>query len=157
MRLSPFRRLIPVAALCLLLSACGSSGPKPFDPASAAQTLQDSGAFSEPLEPIDQDLACGTLYDIDAETVTGCAVYTTPTAGAEEIAVFALTDETAADAAMEALRQRLTDQTDALKSYQPDEVSKLDNAILEQRGASVLLAVAANADAARSAVDALGK
>lgn len=157
MSLSAFRRLIPLGALCLLLSACGSSEPAPFDPAAAAQALQDSGAFSEPLEPIDQDLACGTLYDIDGETVTDCAVYTTPTAGAEELAVFTLTDETAASAALDALRQRVEEQSDVLRSYQPDEVGKLDNAILEQRGASVLLAVAADADAARSAVDALGK
>ena len=47
------------------------------------------------------------------------------------------------------------EQKEALASYQPDEVSKLDAAVLEQRGSSVLLAVANDADAARKAVDAL--
>ena len=87
--------------------------------------------------------------------MTGCAVYTTPTAGAEEIAVFTLVDEDAAKSALDALTQRVADQKEALENYQPDEVSKLDNAILEQRGNSVLLAVAADADAAQKALDAL--
>lgn len=42
-----------------------------------------------------------------------------------------------------------------LESYQPDEVSKLDSAIVEQRGNSVLLAVAADAEKARAALDGL--
>ncbi|MBU5435163.1 DUF4358 domain-containing protein [Pseudoflavonifractor sp. MSJ-37] len=155
---SILRRSLPLlAVLCLTLTACGGSGSgaAPFDPASAAQALQDSGAFSEPLEQMDKDLACGTLYDISADDVADCAVYTTPTAGAEEIAVFAMTSEDAAKSALSALEQRVVDQKEALASYQPDEVSKLDAAVLEQRGSSVLLAVANDADAARKAVDAL--
>ena len=155
MRPSLFRRLLPLAALCLLLSACGGKASAPFEPAATAQALQDSGAFSEPLESMSQDLACGPLYDIDSADVTGCAVYTTPTAGAEEIAVFTLADEDAAKSALDALTQRVADQREALENYQPDEVSKLDNAILEQRGNSVLLVVAADADAAQKALDTL--
>ena len=49
----------------------------------------------------------------------------------------------------------LVENVAVLESYQPDEVSKLDSAIVEQRGNSVLLAVAADADAAQKALDAL--
>lgn len=97
------------------------------------------------------------LYGLDADTVTGSAVYTSLSAGAEEIAVLTLKDKAGADAALAALKARVEDQTEALRDYQPAEVSKLENAIVEQRGNSVLLAVAADHDAAQAAVDALGK
>ena len=96
-----------------------------------------------------------TLYGVDAADITDCAVYTSLSAGAEEIAVLVMADETSATAAMEGLEARVADQKAALESYQPDEVAKLDSAIIEQRGSSVLLAVAADAEAAQAAIDSL--
>ena len=147
-------RLMPAALLCLALTACGGGGAvgqTPYDPETAAQALLDSGAFSDALDTVDQDTAAA-LYGIDADTITGSAVYTSLSAGAEEIAVLVLTDEDAAAAALDA---RVADQKAVLESYQPDEVSKLDSAIVEQRGNSVLLAVAADAEKARAALDGL--
>ena len=141
-------RLMPAALLCLALTACGGGGAvgqTPYDPETAAQALLDSGAFSDALDTVDQDTAAA-LYGIDADTITGSAVYTSLSAGAEEIAVLVLTDE---------LEARVADQKAVLESYQPDEVSKLDSAIVEQRGNSVLLAVAADAEKARAALDGL--
>ena len=144
------RLLLPTLLLGMLLTACGGgNAAKAYDPAATAQALLDSAAFSEPLEEMSLDLVCGPLYDIDAANVTGSAVYTSLTAGAEEIAVLTLKDEDAAKAALEALKTRVSDQTEALKDYQPDEVAKLDKAIVEQRGTSVLLVVAADAGAAQ--------
>ena len=148
-------RLMPAALLCLALTACGGGGAvgqTPYDPETAAQALLDSGAFSDALDTVDQDTA---LYGIDADTITGSAVYTSLSAGAEEIAVLVLTDEDAAAAALDGLEARVADQKAVLESYQPDEVSKLDSAIVEQRGNSVLLAVAADAEKARAALDGL--
>lgn len=153
-------RLIPAAlTLCLTLTACGgdngdSQAAGAFDPAAAAQALMDSGAFTETLEAVDADVAAA-LYGVDAADITDCAVYTSLSAGAEEIAVLVMANETSATAALEGLEKRVADQKAALESYQPDEVAKLDNAILEQRGSSVLLAVCADADAARAAIDGL--
>ena len=150
-------RLIPAAlTLCLTLAACGGGGTAetPFEPATAAQALLDSGAFTDTLEAVDAEVAA-TLYGVDAADITDCAVYTSLSAGAEEIAVLVMADETSATAAMDGLEKRVADQKAALESYQPDEVAKLDSAILEQRGSSVLLAVCADADAARAAIDGL--
>ena len=146
-------RLMPAALLCLALTACGGGGAvgqTPYDPDTAAQALLDSDA----LDTVDQDTAAA-LYGIDADTITGSAVYTSLSAGAEEIAVLVLTDEDAAAAALDGLEARVADQKAVLESYQPDEVSKLDSAIVEQRGNSVLLAVAADAEKARAALDGL--
>ena len=150
-------RLIPAAlTLCLTLAACGGGGDtaqEAFDPAATAQALLDSGAFEDTLDTVTADVAA-TLYGVDAADITDCAVYTSLSAGAEEIAVLVMADADAAAAALEGLEARVADQKAALESYQPDEVAKLDSAI-EQRGSSVLLAVAADAEAAQAAIDGL--
>ena len=92
------------------------------------------------------------LYGIDESTVTGSAVYGSTGATAEEVAVFTLTDETAAQAAKTALETRVADQKTARESYLPAEIVKLDAAIIEQRGSSVLMVVAADAEAAQNAL-----
>ena len=151
-----FLRLIPAAlTLCLTLAACGGQeAAAEFDPETTAQALLDSGAFSDALDTVDASVAAA-LYGVDEADITGSAVYTSLSAGAEEIAVLVLADAAAASAAMDGLEKRVADQKAALESYQPDEVAKLDSAILEQRGSSVLLAVCADADAARAAIDGL--
>ena len=144
--------LVPLT-LALLLCACGggSGGAEPFDPAGAADALLDSQAFSEPLESIDQDIAC-MLYGIDESTVTGSAVYGSTGATAEEIAVFTFTDDAGAAAGKTALETRVADQKSVLESYQPAEIVKLDAARVEQRGNSVILVVANDSEAAAAAV-----
>jgi len=129
------------AALCLSLAACGG-GKAGFSP-DDAQTLLSSSAFSETLESIDQSTAC-LLYGIDEDTVTGSAVYGSTGATAEELAIFTLKDEESAKAAATALGYRVEDRADELADYLPNELPKLDKAVIETRGSSVLLVVAAD-------------
>lgn len=152
-------RLVPAAlVLCLTLTACGSkdSGSAGYDPAATAQALLDSGAFTDTLETTEKDTVAA-LYGVEADAITDYACYTSLSAGAEEIAVLTMADADSAKAAMEGLEARVADQKAALESYQPDEVSKLDNAILTQSGNTVVLVVAADADKAQSALDGLSK
>ena len=146
-----------VLALCLTLSACGGGNEEAvaFDPAVTAQSLLDSGAFSDALEEVDTSVAA-TLYGVDEADIADGVVYMSLSAGAEEIAVLVLSDADAAAAAMEGLEAHVADQRAALESYQPDEVSKLDGAILQQKGNSVLLAVCADPAAAKAVLAELG-
>ena len=139
--------LCPLLSLTLLLSlaACGGKPeeePAPFSPTDAAALLS-SGAFSETLEAIDADVACA-LYGIDETTLTDAAVYGSTGTTAEELAILTLTDEEAAQAALTALGYRVEDRTAAMENYLPNEVPKLQNAVLEQRGNTVLLVVASD-------------
>ena len=147
------RKLLPPMILLLLLCACGGDGggkTAEFDPAATANALLASEAFSESLVSIDQDIAC-MLYGIDEDTVTGSAVYGSTGATAEEIAVFAFADADGAAAGKAALETRISEQKIALESYQPAELVKLDAALIEQRGNSVLMVVAADQEAAKAA------
>ena len=152
-------RMIPaVLVLCLALTACGSkdSGSAGYDPAATAQALLDSGAFTDTLETTDKDTVA-ILYGVEADSIVDCACYTSLSAGAEEIAVLTMADADSAKAAMDGLKARVADQKAVLESYQPDEVSKLDNAIFTQSGNTVVLVVAADAEKAQSTLDGLSK
>lgn len=130
------------ALMLTLLCACGSRTAQPFD-ASLVNTLLESDVFSEPLEPLDKDIAC-LLYQLDGEQTNLTDLRAQRSAGAtyEEVALF--TFETDADAAAAAahmegyLAARLAD----CKSYMPDQVPKLEHAVLTQRANTVLLVVA---------------
>lgn len=140
------KKYLPViisSTLCLLLTACGGQEATPFDPAADAQTLLSSGAFSETLTEIDSATACG-LYGIEASTISSCAVYGSTGTTAEELAIFLCTDEDAAATAAQQLNYRVEDRKEELANYLPDELPKLDDAIVETRGTSVLLVVAAD-------------
>lgn len=149
------KQILPLAvALCLLLTACGSGVPAPFDPAATATALKESEAFSQVLEEIDADIAA-TYFGLDETAVQSITAFGSLSAGAEQIAVLTLADEKSATTAKELLQRYLEDQKSALNDYQPEEVSKLDAALLEQRGSSVALVVAADADKAQAVLDGL--
>lgn len=132
------------AALCLSLAACGGDKPAPvFEPeADAKALLAAEGVFSGTLTAIEQDVACA-LYGIDESTVTESAIYGS-TVSAEELAIFTFSDETAAQTAGELLGYRVEDRQEELENYLPEELPKLDKAVVEVRGASALLVIAAD-------------
>ena len=132
--------------LCLSLAACGGGKESsPFDPAADAQTLLAvDGAFTADLTAVEEATACA-LYGIDPNTVTGCAVYMGNTGvSLEELAIFTFSDETAAQTAGELLGYRVEDRKDELKTYLPDELPKLDKAVVQVRSNSALLVIAAD-------------
>lgn len=139
--------------LLLALSACGEKAPAAFDPAADVNALLDTpGVFGEALESVDQSTACA-LYGIDESTVTGSAVYMANATSAEEVAVFTLSGEDATQAAAKQLGYRVEDRIEELTTYLPNEVPKLEKAIVETRGNSVLLLICSDYDAAQKVLE----
>ncbi len=152
------KKLLPLAlALCLLLAACGKGGKgTAYDPDSATKALVDSGAFSLPLEEVDAAL----LYDfegygMDPGKLTSAKTYTA-SGYAEQVSVTVWKTEADAKAAATAFGEYLQDLKDTNQNYAPAEVGKLENAIVNQQGTSVLLIVPDDAEAAKQAVERLG-
>ncbi len=139
-----FPSVIISALLVLSLAACGGGQGevKPFDPDADAKTLLEAqGVFSASMTAIDTEVACA-LYGIDETTVTGCAAYGATATSAEELAIFTFDSEDSAQAALKQLGYRIEDRTEELRDYLPDELPKLEGAVTQQRGASVLLLIA---------------
>ena len=158
MKHSLSKLMILAAALCLLLGACSSpaeSGTTALDPETATQAVLDSGAFSVELTELDAALLYDfSGYGLDSSTLTASKAYSA-SGFAEQVSVTVWKDEAAAQAAVDMFKTYLEDMAATYKDYAPAEVPKLENAVLEQRGSSVLLAVANDAGAAKTAVDGL--
>lgn len=141
-----------VLALC---AGCGAKEPEKeptFPAAETVRALLDSGAFSEELEELDPML----LFPLagGAELYEGSVLYYSTGATSETAAVIAVGDAKQVDGTEAALRTWLDGQIEAERDYRPAEAAKLENAILEARGNSVLLVVAADYEKASAAIPA---
>ena len=139
------RTRVCLLALCAaLLTGCGgpTEGAKAYDPAAAAQALLDAKVFDQELEVLDADLA-GSYLGLSSEP--------------EEAVVYTSLAEAAA-AALEAVQAHVSDrrESEAETQYKPEDLPKLEKALTEQAGNTVLLVVCADYDAAQKALDALG-
>ncbi len=137
-------------ALCLALTGCAGEA-EPFDPASTAQAINASGAFSEELEEMDLGVYarwCG----LDEATLTDGEVWASSGESAQELAVLVFTDEAAAQEGEQALRGHLDAQYDVNKDYRPKDRPRLEKAVLERRENTVLLLVADDYAAAQKAI-----
>lgn len=144
---------VGAAALALLLAvslaACGEKAAKEFDAAATPKALVDAGVFSEELEALEEDVLL-RLYELDESKVTACTGFASTGLTAEEVAVFEMVDETAAKEAEELLQAHLDYQVESNEEYRPQEMPKLEKAVVERRGNTLLFLVAADYAAAQT-------
>ena len=148
--------ILMTVVLLLVGTACEKEPEKePSFPATmTTQTLLDSGAFSEPLEELDLDIAVMMFWlNGDVAEYEGSKIYYSTGATSEIAAVISVRDEGKVPEVEQALKAWVNSQIEAEKDYRPAEVPKLENAIVEARGFTVLLAVAADWDKATEAIE----
>lgn len=140
------KRLILLLTALMMLTACSPNRTKtPFSP-TLPQQLLETDAFSEPLEPLESDLVW-MLYGLedaglDRERLISAGAARSTGATCEEVALLSFTDEAIVQDAVNILARYLSAQIEINKDYRPAELPKLKQAILEQRGTTVLLLVA---------------
>lgn len=137
-------------ALCLVLplAACGQEGELELNIDELGEELYSVGTFGEELYALDESVAQG-LYGTDADT--RCWVRAGTGATAEELAVFETKDADAAAALVQKLEARNADRIESYSSYIPEEVPKLENAVILSGGRYVVLCVAEGSSAVREA------
>lgn len=148
------RLLCFLGAALLLLAGCssGKGEATEYVPADTAQALLDSGAFDQQLAALDPDMAAAYLgLAADPEEA---AVYTSLEGGYEELAVLKLSDGDAAKAALDALTAHVAAQaaTEADVQYKPEDLPKLEKAMVRKVGNTVLLVVAADYEKVEAAL-----
>ena len=143
-----------VLALLLGLSACAKGGDNDAPPLYGTYheaALVEAGAFSEELEEQDGDTAFMLYkladYDLEREDLKDCAVQRSAGATCEEAAVLVFTSADKAKTAKGALEDYVQGQIEANTDYRPAEIPKLEEALVDVRGETLLLAVANDRDA----------
>ena len=144
--------LLMAFVLFVVAAGCGAPEPEvkePFDPA-IAQSLIDAGVFSAEMMEFDHNL----LFQLpeDAAGYQGSVVYFNVYGISEVVAVMCAADEESAAAVEQALSSWVETNKVGESNYRPAEAEKLENAILETRGNTVLLVVAADAAKAKSVI-----
>lgn len=137
-----------------LLAGCAQEKPVTLDVPAAADTLFGALTFQDTLAQADESRV-EMLYGIDPADLTAQKVYVSTGATAEEIAVFEAKDADAVARVKTAAEQRIADQKESYQDYNPQELTKLGDPVIETRGNYVILAVCDDAQAARDAVKGL--
>lgn len=144
-----------LALCCLALCACTSApkekAPIPEPEALAAELLA-SGAFTEELALAENEVGC-FLYALEIGDAPNMRYYFSSGAVSEEIAILPCVDEAAAAKAKSECGTRLELQTMLFKEYKPEEVPKLEKALVLQRDNTVVLCVAADTEKAGAVLD----
>lgn len=108
--------------------------------------LLETEAFSEPLEPLEAELAF-VFYGLEdaglaPEQLISASAFRSAGATCEEVVLFTFADEASAQTAANTLDRYVAAQMEINKDYRPADLPKLKQAFLERRGTDVLLMVA---------------
>lgn len=155
MKMKRFAALAAAACLSLsLFAGCSGNGGKTITAPTSevAQKLMDTLSFEYPLNELPAD-AANRLYKLDGEILEEQAVYVgTGGALADEVSVWRVKDEKDAKTVQEAAEQRVENQKVSFKDYVPEEMPKLEKAVITVDGDTVILCVSANPDAAKEVI-----
>lgn len=138
-------------ALVLLLSACGG-GEKPYSVKDTSLALLEAeGVFSEELVALERAVFVPFL-GIDGEKLDVGEVYVSSGSTAEELAVLEFASEDDAVTAVAQLEEHLDSQKESNENYRPQEMPKLDKAVIRRRKNTLLFLVADDYEAAEKAI-----
>lgn len=153
-----------LALVCALtVTACGGSDPvTPTEPEpepsyhhSVLEELVNAGAFSEELEELDVDTAYMLYkladYGVAREELKEAWVLRSAGATCEEVALLAFLhqDDELMGKVEQAMQDYVQSQIDANANYRPDDIPKLEQAVISRSGWTVLMLVANDYEAAK--------
>ena len=135
--------LLAVLIFTGIFAAC-SSGVKEIDIGTLSQELLDSAAFPDGLEPVDIEAGC-YLYGLESgegSPIVDAAFYLATGAVADEIAIIKTASEADAAEVKSAIEARVDYLKTSFESYNPGEVTQLENAALKTSGVYVVFVCA---------------
>ena len=140
------------AAMLLTLCACGDSGAKTVDVQALADKLVNELAFGEMTAVSAEEL--GFYLDIpEGSTAAG---YMSAGSTFEEVIVVSCTGDNG-QAIYESMRQLVDSQKQEASRYQPEEVARLDNCVLEGAFKAGFCVLVVSSESDTSAADAIIK
>jgi hypothetical protein len=128
------RRLICIFSILLLLCfSAGCSGEKTMDIDAFCRDVLETVSYDDELIRL-SDRVVGDYYDLSFDGLEEYAIYVSATsATANELAVMKLADAKAVEAAKAAVKARIDTQTANYENYRPDELFRLENALVTEK------------------------
>ena len=145
------KRIAAAGAAALCVVAAGCSKQLTLEPADALAQLKDEITFTDQMTDMDSESTC-RFYDVDTGLVNDSSAYVGSGATAESMAVFEAVDADAASSIADALQTFTDGWIAGYSDYKPEEVPKLESAVLEQNGVYVVFCVSADNTTAKTAV-----
>lgn len=153
-KMKKFLALVLIMAAAAALAACGGNGGSQMDAQALANELMDKVGFVDELNLISHEMV-SKLYGI--ANAQEAYVYMGSGATAEEVAVFKFADEQSAKDGLAKAQQRIASQKDSFANYIPEEVARLDNAVIKQSGEYLAVCVSEGSTAAEIISRYMGK
>ena len=134
----------------LMLTGCGKNTE--IDPAATVEQMQEKLTFTDQMATLDKEGAC-RVYGVDETLVDDCAALRGSGATAENFSVWRAVDQDSAEKLEDQLDSFLDSWIEGYSDYKPEEVPKLESAVLEQEGRYVILCVSADNETAEPLID----
>lgn len=131
--------VVTLFALCLM-SGCSSEPPTVVDINKVADELRTEITYQDELSKL-TDSMFDSVYDIDRTLLKQVVAYTSSGATAEEIVALELNSADDAKTAEDALKDRLDYLKEGYADYGPEEVPKIDNAVVRVSGTYVFMSI----------------
>lgn len=130
-----------LSTVLLLLAGCGGDSEKTMDMTAFSESVLSSVEYDDELISL-SDKVAGNYYDLEIDGLEGYVIFVSSTsATTNELAVFHCADSSALEAAKSAVEARMKDQREAYENYIPDELLRLDNALVKTSGNYLLFSV----------------
>lgn len=142
---------IMAVIMVVTITGCAKE-EKAVDAAALGEALLNNITYTDEMAAIDLETA-EMVYYFGEASVTNAYIYESSGATAEEIAVFQCADEASADIMEKAVAERVEEQKESFENYVPEELVKLDAAVIARSGNVVILSVSADAEKARQIID----
>lgn len=150
--------MLGMAAIILCLTACSSkkgSSDITVDVNALAQELQSETVTSDTLTASAPEML-PSIYFIESDQMKSGAAYLSSGATACEVAVIECADASQTGDVEKLFETRVSNQSDLYASYAPEQVTKLDSAIITSAGPYVVLCVCDDTDKAQEILDSYG-
>lgn len=129
--------LVGTFTIVLFTGCKKADNNKVIDAKVLSDKLLNEITYEDELAEVDYDV----VYNMDDIKVSKSIVYIGSGATAEEIAVIECESKEDAKKAYTALNDRVEEQKVSFKDYVPKELEKLDEAVVIQKGNSVILSI----------------
>ncbi len=152
------KKLIPaVLAAILLLTACGGEEAVSLNMDNLANRLMQEITYEDTISETTPEMA-QMLYGYADGQVVNCKVIISAGATTEEIAIFECADDQAVADVEAGAKARIEAQKVSVQSYKPEEMTRLDAAIVQVSAPYVIVSISSDSGTAQTIIDeALGK